>query len=263
MNALLNGSFTQTEKHDTKTDRFKVITPAEIQAVMDRHGFDLVGLQTGRAKNPDRANFQTTTAKYRSRDGFDVLGCKFDITFKVPHLYGALIGMIGIFRLVCLNGLIANRDFAVARVPHLERPVEELDRLIPMLIDQRQKLVDQVKAMQSHQVTKQELAKLAESVGKIRLGGIQNIETVQYSDLLNPRRNEDMGSDLFTVLNVLQENAIRHGLRYSIRSVNEETGEIKTRNYNARRVNEASVKAIDLNASIWGAAAEILKNTAA
>lgn len=255
---MSNLSFVQTNKHLTKSDRFKVITPDEIRQVMDSYGFDLISLKTGHAKNPDRIDFQTTVARYRSRDGFDVLGCNFDIVFKVPHLYGALKGMIALFRQVCKNGLIAGRDFEVIKVPHLERPVEELNTLIPMLVAQRQKLVDQVKAMQSVTVTKQQLAQLAETVSRIRLDGVENITRIESQDLLRPRRQEDIGSDLFTVLNVLQENALRFGVRYQTSVTNQETGETRIRNVNARKVSETSIKAIDLNASIWDAAAKLL-----
>jgi Domain of unknown function (DUF932) len=254
---MSNLSFVQTQKHLTKTDRFKVITPDEIRQVMDTFGFDLISLKTGRAKNPDRIDFQTTIARYRSRDQFEVLGCNFDIVFKVPHLYGALKGMLGMFRQVCSNGLIVGRDFDVVRVPHLERPVEELNVLIPMLVAQRTKLVEQVKAMQSTQVTKAQLAQLAETVGQIRLNGVENITRIESQDLLKPRRSEDLGSDLFTVLNVLQENALRHGIRYQTAKA-DENGVLNYRNMNTRKVSEKSVKSIDLNASIWDAAAKLL-----
>lgn len=257
MNQVANTSFVQTDKHLTKSDRFKVITPSEIQAVMDTYGFDLVSLKTGRAKNPDRIDFQTTTARYRSRDGFGVLGCHFDIVFKVPHLYGALKAMIGLYRLVCKNGLIAGRDFEIVKVSHLERPVEQLTVLIPMLVAQRQKLVDQVKAMQSIQVTKEQLAQLAETVSRIRLADVENITRIETADLLRPRRHEDLGNDLFTVLNVLQENVMRHGIRYQTAKV-DDLGAMQYRNMTARKVSEVSVKAIDYNASIWDAASKLL-----
>lgn len=257
MNQLANTSFVQTDKHLTKSDRFKCITPAEIASVMDAYGFDLISLKTGRAKNPDRADFQTTIARYRARDNFEVLGCNFDIVFKVPHLYGALKGMLGMFRQVCKNGLIVGRDFEMIKVPHLERPVVELNTLIPMLVAQRTKLVEQVKSMQGIQVTKQQLAQLAETVAKIRLDGVENITRIEAADLLRPRRNEDVGSDLFTVLNVLQENALRYGMRYQTAKP-DENQVLQYRNMTTRRVSETAVKSIDLNASIWDAAAKLL-----
>lgn len=255
----ISTSFVQDQRHTTKSERFQPIQPSQIATVLDGHGFDLVSLKTGKAKNPDRNDFQNTVAVYQSRDtSLNIGGTDFRLVFKVPHLYGALVGMLGLYRLVCKNGLVVGvRNFETVKVKHLGDPVSELNNLIPRLVAQRQSLNDMILAMQSRQVSPIELAQLATSVAEIRLSQTENVSKIYAQDLLKVRRSEDQGSDLFSVLNVIQENAIRFGIRYQTETLDSQNQTV-IRNGTARRVSEQSVKAIDLNASIWDEATKLL-----
>ena len=257
-NQTVSTSFLQDQKHLTKSERFQAIKPAMIAEVLDGHGFDLVHLKTGKAKTADRADFQTTVARYRSRDGFEIEGLNFDIIFKVPHLYGSLQGVLGLFRGTCANQLNVGTHFENVKVKHLGNPQAELDALIPRLVAQREKLVETVKMMQARDVTLSELASLAQKVASIRLQGVENVSRIETTDLLKVRRQDDAKNDLFSCLNVIQENVLRYGLRYQIASTAQD-GTAQTRNMTARKVREESVRAIDLNASIWDAATQLLK----
>jgi hypothetical protein len=257
-NNTVSTSFVQDQKHLTKSDRFQAIKPAMIAEVLNDHGFDLVHLKTGKAKSADRADFQTTIARYRSRDGFAIDGLGFDIIFKVPHLYGSLQGVLGLFRGTCANQLNVGTHFENVKVKHLGNPQSELDALIPKLVAQRDQLVETVKLMQARDVTPSELVALAQKVASIRLDGVDNIVKIETSDLLKVRRQDDAKNDLFSCLNVIQENVLRYGLRYQINSV-DQNGTTQIRNQTARKIREESVRAIDVNASIWDAATQLLK----
>ena len=256
---IISTSFVQDQVHATKSERFKAIQPSQIATVLDGHGFDLVSLKTGKAKSADRADFQNTVAVYQARSSnLDVNGLDFRIVFKVPHLYGALVGMLGLYRLVCKNGLVVGvRNFETVKVKHMGDPVSELNSLIPRLVAQRQSLFDMVQLMQSRIVTPIELSQLATNVANIRLAQTENVSKIYAQDLLKVRRAEDAKSDLFSVLNVLQENAIRFGIRYQTETLDAQ-GQTVIRNGTARRISEQSVKSIDLNASIWDAATALL-----
>ncbi len=257
-NNTISTSFVQDQKHATKSDRFQAIKPALIAEVLDGHGFDLVHLKTGKAKTQDRADFQTTVARYRSRDGFAIDGLGFDIIFKVPHLYGSLQGVLGLFRGTCANQLNVGTHFENVKVKHLGNPYQELDSLIPRLVAQRSQLVETVKMMQSRDVTPSELIALAQEIASIRLADVKGLQKVEVTDLLKVRRQDDAKNDLFSCLNVIQENVFRYGIRYQIENTNEQ-GIVQIQNRTARKVREESVKAIDLNASIWDAATKLLK----
>jgi hypothetical protein len=250
-------SFIQDSKHVSKSDRFKVIQPSMIETVLNDHGFDLVHLKTGKSKNPDRQDFQTTVARYRSRQAFEIDGLNMDLIFKVPHLYGKLVGVLGLFRGVCANQLNVGTHFKTVKVGHIGDPMSQLDTLIPELVAQHNQLAETVRIMQAREVNANELIQLAKDVSLARLDGVDNIQRIEYQDLLKVRRQDDVKNDLFSVLNVLQENAIRYGLRYQTTSINE-IGVTQVRNMVARPVKIESVRAIDLNASIWDVASKLI-----
>lgn len=251
-------SFVQDQRHITKSDRFVVLQPSQIATVLADHGFDLVGLKTGRAKQVDKQDFQTTTARYRSRNVFEVEGLSLDIMFRVPHLYGALEARLGFFRGLCANQWNMGKLFNVSKVRHSGDALEQINQLIPGLVAQRGQLIETIQEMRMRDVTPGELLTLADSVAKARLDGVDNVTRIETRDLMRPRRQGDVASDLFTVTNVLQENATRFGLRYSTTTTDLQ-GQTVVRNFTTRRINEASVKAIDLNASIWDIATGLVK----
>lgn len=253
----LSTSYVQDNKHLTKSERFQVIQPAMIGQVLSDHGFELVHLKTAKAKQADKQDFQTTVARYRSRDAFEVEGLSLDLIFKVPHLYGSLVGVLGLFRGVCSNQLNVGRHFETIKVRHSGTPLEDLNQLIPALVAQREKLIETVRIMQTRDVTPSEIIELAKQTAMVRLAGVDNAYNINFQDLITPRRQEDLKSDLFSVMNVIQENLIRYGVRYQThREV--EGQRTLVRNQVARRVNEASVRAIDLNGSVWDLASQLL-----
>ena len=265
-------SFTQDEAHQTKSAKFVPIQPSQLAAVLADHGFDLVHLKMGRARIADRAAHQTTIARYRAKNALSIKSggrdLYMDLVLKVPHIYGALQAYVGTYRQICTNGLVVGHKFVSGRVAHVGDAMSQLDKLLPSLISQHDQLVDHIRLMQSRNVTPNEIAQLTKQVADLRLDGIKNVVSVQYSDLAKVRRAEDTGTDLFTVMNVLQENVMRNGFRYQTETtqLDTRTGMHYTvpRNNTARPVTRTksgdteTVRSVDLNASIWDAAMNIL-----
>lgn len=264
MNSLsVSTSFVQDQKHLSKSSRFVTIQPSAVAEVLKDHGFDLVGLKSGHGRKPDRMNHQTTIARYRSGDNFAIEGLNMDIMFKIPHLTGKLEARLGFFRGVCANQWNAGKLFDVIRFAHTGDVINELNAAIPRLVSQRADLIETIRMMQARDVTANELAVLAQRTASARVEGVEGITAIHVNDLLMPRRIEDRASDLFTVTNVLQENAMRFGLRYTTERLtnrtNDEGMQRVVRNIVSRKINENTEKAIELNASIWDAATELLK----
>lgn len=256
-------SFTQDEAHLTKSSKFVTLTPSETAQIMADHGFEQVSLNMGRARKRDRIAHQNVTARYRSRNALKIGGLWMDIVAMQKHLYGADQFFLGTFRQICSNGLTVGQKFSTGRVVHLGSAESQLNALLPRLIAQHDQLVAHIEMMMSRDVTPTEVASLTETVAKLRLDGIKNVSNVSYRDLAVVRRPEDNGRDLFTVMNVLQENAMRYGIRYQTET-SDDFGLKTVRNVVARPVTRTrqgdieTVRSVELNASIWDAAMEIL-----
>lgn len=257
-NISVSTSFVQSNKHDTKSNRFQSIQPSKIAEVLLDHGFDLATLKTGIAKSLERQDYQTTVATYRSRDQFELKGMHFDLKFKIPHLYGALQAYLGIFRLVCKNGLVAGHNYQTLSVKHLGNPYEILNAEIPRLVAQRDAMVAEISAMQNTELSQSEMILLAAAIAEARLKPISNVVKFESTNLLVAGRHEDVQTDLFTVFNVIQENLLRKGLQYQFNSF-DSNGVTILRNATSRRIKDTSVAAIDLNQAIWDVASNFIK----
>jgi hypothetical protein len=253
-------SFVQDQKHLSKSDRFVVIQPSNVAEVLQDHGFNLIGLKSGKGRKEDRLNHQTTIARYRSMNDFMLNDrLHLDIMFKIPHLTGKLEARLGFFRDFCANQWNMGQLFNIIKLAHTGDVLNELNAAIPQLVAQRHELIDTIRAMQARNVTAQEIAQLATATAAARMVGMENAQNPQAADLIVPRRLEDRNVDLFSVTNVLQENATRFGLRYQSIQVNEQGVVTGHRNMVTRKVIENSEKAVELNASIWDTASQLLK----
>lgn len=264
----ITDSFTQDQKHESKSNKFVTIQPKHIAEILSSHGLDLVHLRSGIAKNPDRAAHQTTIARYRSSQEMKIGGLNLDIVFKIPHLYGSIEAFLGTYRRVCSNGMVVGDKFMnIPRIRHSGNAISQIESIIPLLVAKHDQLCELITAMSAQQVDPVRLAAFLKEVARLRLdtlGENSKVISVKYNDLAVVRRTEDTGTDVFSILNVVQENIMRHGMSYQIESKNK-NGDVSVRSMTTRpmiktrRENEIeTIRSVNMNASIWDAAQNIL-----
>jgi hypothetical protein len=162
---------------------------------------------------------------------------------------------LGWIQFLCMNGLVAG-DMIFARsymhtAPDLMAQVILELQDVGMYVD---KMKDRMVRMMKHETTGAERAYLADSTTRERFGEDRDGTFVidMRRKLLEPRREQDKGTDLYTVVNVIQENALRGGMRYTS---------------GARRLRLADVRSVDKNLSInqqlWNDADAIMLRRAA
>lgn len=251
-------SFVQEQKHMTKSNRFQHVTPQLIEQVAQNFGFNLVSLKTGQARNAERADHQTTIARYRHESEMKIGGLNVELVFKVPHLYGAIEGFLGTYRQICSNGLSVGVKFDQIKIKHLGNPIEELYREIPRLVAQSHAMFEDIQRMQDTTLSLSSALSLASQSAMIRLDGVNNIAAVNSAQLLTPNRESDASMDLWTQFNLVQENIFRRGVSYQALTTNFETNETSIRNMTTRRVNPASASSITLNGQLWDVASSLI-----
>jgi hypothetical protein len=121
---------------------------------------------------------------------------------------------VGIFRLVCSNGLVvADEQFSDFRIKHKGYSFEELRNVVRQAVEDLPNRVQVMNDMRARTLTQQEKEKLAIDAMLIRAGIKPNSEEAtkfNYDDetivdILEPKRSEDKGDDLWRVFNVIQE----------------------------------------------------------
>ena len=156
--------------------------------------------------------FQNPDLKIKGKDGDD--------SFPRIIMTNSHDGMqafkfsVGIFRLVCSNGLVvADEQFNEFKIKHKGYTFDELRGVVNEAVADLPNKVEVLNQMKSRILTQDEKNKLALDAMLIRANikpgskeAIKfNYDDETIEDILDPKRDEDKGDDLWKVFNVVQE----------------------------------------------------------
>lgn len=218
-----------TEPTAPMSDRYVFIPTATIIEDMANLGWKPV-LATGKGKraNAKRKSsyhliaFENDNPLYQIMNEDGNLEAKVRIIVTNSHDGTSSFGFhIGIFRLICENGLvISTKTFSEIRVRHIHYNFEELRKVVATTTEQIPHEIEAFNAMRQREMSAEESAELAVNAIKIRKGMELNetlkVDEETISDLLEPKREEDEGNDLWSIYNVLQEKIIKGGTTLAV-----------------------------------------------
>ena len=119
---------------------------------------------------------------------------------------------MGLFRVVCTNGLIVSRGaFPAYCVSHRGNIVDDVVAGALKVAERFASLAEQVERMEQRHVFKDEQLTFAERALRLRYPEPAD-SGMQPAQLLACRRSEDVGDDLWRVYNRCQEHLLRGGL---------------------------------------------------
>lgn len=161
--------------------------------------------------------------------------------------------MVGLFRLVCSNGLVVCSDQMVnMSIRHVNYDFEELRRVVATAIEQVPGIVQTMNDMRKVTLTDEQKINLATEVVRIRKGIEDDhkfqLDAETVESILEPVREEDKANDLWTVFNICQEKLIKGGFS----AVGKNNKSRKQRGITSIR------KDMDFNQRLWGTASKYL-----
>jgi len=200
--------------------------------------------------------FQNPDVKITKKDsdGNETVDCYPRIILTNGHDgFNSFKFMVGLFRLVCSNGLVVStNEMANFSIRHINYDFETLREIVKKTIDEVPNIVCKMNDMRNIIITNEDKIKLAREVVRIRKNIPENIEVGvdddTLLDILSPVRNEDNGNDLWTVFNICQEKLIKGGFS----SINKQNKQRKQRSITSIR------KDIDYNQKLWNKAMELM-----
>ena len=229
------------------------IPTSEIVDGMRANGFEPVFAKQGNSRVEGKADFTKHLIRFRHQ-GEDIA------TRKIGGIYPEVVVvnshdgtsaykvMAGLMRLVCLNGMVvSDRDLASVSVPHKGDVMGQVIEGSFEVLSESRKAVEAADTWAGITLTRDEQMIMAEAAHVIRFADSEgNVETPIAADqLLQLRRHEDQGADLWRTSNRIQENAIRGGL----------TAWGRDANNRPRRTTTREVKGIDsdvkINKALW------------
>lgn len=162
--------------------------------------------------------------------------------------------MLGLFRLVCSNGLVVcTEKFSDISIKHINYDFEQLRDVVKTSIEEVPNIVCKMNKMQNTILTDEQKKELATAIVKIRkdVEEDQQIELSEETimDILEPKRKEDKKNDLWTVFNRCQEKMIRGGY-YDLSK--------KNKKLRSQRCITSIKKDVDFNKKLWAVAESML-----
>lgn len=241
--------FTQ-EPHYEVSDKYHFIPTIHIVEEIKSHNWHPVSVSEAGVRNIEKEGYQQHCVRFRHFE--DLLNPGENVVelllFNSHDRSKAFSISAGIYRFVCANGLVlSDAVFESYKIKHLGKRENDVASAIANITAIKSTLMDKVAALECihlSQVEKETFAK-----NSIALRFDEHLE-VNPNDLLIPHRLEDHGNDLYTTLNIIQENL----LRGNISGVNRETG----RRFTSKVITSIS-KDVSINKGLWDIAERIAR----
>lgn len=249
-----------TSAHESRSERFKPIPTIEILRGLEKEGFFAVGAKQSSSRIEGKADFTKHLIRLRRIDDgkvYNVGDTVCEILLKNANDgTSAYELMAGLFRVRCLNSLVTQTGtIEEIKVRHSgDVQAKVIDGTYSVLKAAEDALVAP-QDWSSMRLSREEKQILAQGAHMLRFGDAEG-ETktpIKPDQLLTHRRSGDLGDDLWTTWNVVQENSIKGGIRALGR---DDLGR-------RRRVTSRAVTGIDqdikLNKALWLIGAEMAK----
>jgi len=143
---------------------------------------------------------------------------------------------VGIFRLVCSNGLVvADEKFSDFKIKHKGYTFTELREVVAKAVADLPAKVEVLNKMRNKILTKEEKSKLALDAMLVRAGITPNSDKANkfeydeetITDILEPKRDADKGDDLWKVFNVIQEKITQGEFHAALKGANTKVRKVR------------------------------------
>ena len=234
--------------HFEVSDKYHFIPTIDVIEEIRANNWYPVNVNVANVRDEEKEGFQQHCVRFRHFE--DLLNPQDNavelLLFNSHDRSKAFSISAGIFRFVCANGLvISDSVFETYKIKHLGDRNNDVALAVSNITAIKPKLMEKINKLESitlNQSEKESFAKFS-----IALRFEEHLE-IDHNDLLIPHREQDIKDDLYTVLNVIQENL----LRGNISGVNKESG----RKFTSKEINSIS-KDTEVNKGIWDIAERI------
>lgn len=240
-------------RHESRSDRFSYIPTSQIVEHLMGRGYGVFAAMQGGSRVEGKREFTKHLVRLRNLSQTSTAGTQPEIVLCNAHDgTSAYKLMAGVIRFICSNGLIvADSLISDVKIRHTGNILQDVSEGVSTLANQLPALSAHVESFQGIQLSRPEQEAFARAALQAKYG--EEAAPIQAEQLLGTRRHEDRGSDMWSTLNVVQENLIRGGNHYRTET---KTGRIQHRKTGA-------VNSIDgqtsLNRAVWTLAEEMRK----
>lgn len=232
------------QKYFKMSDKYTFIpTSTVLEALMD-NGFQPYEARQAGAREQGKAPFTRHMLRFRHKDAQPLVS--FDtvvpeVTLVNGHDGSAKYSLFAaLFRYICLNGMMAGREYGGMTIRHSGNVAEEaLKGSFKIVNEELPRIADSVRGMRLTLLSPELQQEFAHAALQLRSRG--NYTTLPAANLLITHRKQDEGNDVWSVLNRIQENVL--SIDHKVRSV---TGRVS----HVRQIGAVN-ETIRINRGLW------------
>lgn len=240
------------QAHESRSARYAFIPTRDLLAGMRAEGFMPVRVSQARARDESHRGHTKHLIRFRREDQMQSPEAREVVMINSHNGASGFQLMAGVFRLICANGLVVGHSDNEIRVRHSGDALHQVIEGAYRIVDDFDRIGESIEGMRAVALRPEHQQAFARAAMALRFEQPDQAG-IEAGQLLRPRRIEDRAPDLWTTMNVVQENVIRGGLRGWKR---DEHGRIK-------RASTREVGGIDqstqLNKALWILAEEMRK----
>jgi len=235
------GSF---EPIDGVSKRYSFVPTLTAVDLLRDTGWQPIHAEQSTVRIARREGYQRHLIRF-AKDGLSFDGERVDLVLYNSHDRGCAFKLIAsVWRKVCGNGLMVASEFANFSHKHVGFRPDDFVRSARRIASAASTIADRVDEMKVIEMTPDERGVFAQAAHSLKYDDPESAP-ITPQQLLEERRYDDRGNDLWTTFNVVQENIMRGGLK----------GTTRDRNGRTRRATTRPVKALDknikLNQALW------------
>lgn len=202
------------EVSPSRSDRYRMVTTASVIAGMRDTGFFPVAVQQQRSRAADGGAYARHMVRFRHHAAMAVeKGDEYEeIILRNSHDGTSAFQLdLGMFRLICLNGLVTSRAGGTMSVAHKGNVVGNVIEGATRILEDVQQITMAKEEMKSILLAPVERHAFASAALQLRYAG--DTPPVTAEQVLNVRRIGDFEPSLWNTFNAVQENMTKGGLQ--------------------------------------------------
>jgi hypothetical protein len=229
------------EKHGSRSERYTYIPTIAVLEQLRKEGFMPFMACQARCRDEGKRDF--TKHMLRLRHASQITsGEANEIILLNSHDGTSSYQMLaGTFRFVCANGMVCGDTLNDIRVPHKGNIVDNVIEGAFRVVEDFELINGQVDGMKSLSLDSREQELFAHSALALKYDLEAGAAPITETQILAPKRREDVGNDLWSTFNRVQERMTKGG--------------IPGRTANGRRMQTRPITGIDqdikLNRALW------------
>lgn len=200
--------------------RYNFVPTTDIIEKMGNEGWILTNAKQSSSKIDLRKNYGVHTVEFQHPDLYindtegKVEGRPTVIFMNSHDGTRPIQSELGIFRLVCSNGLVIKaQDFGGFRERHTKLTNDDVKRLLGEKLELMGTAVERINRWNSIEMKSLDMRKFATDALILRIGEDRQPEDHEILSILEPKRQADSANTLWHVYNRVQENLIKGGFQ--------------------------------------------------